>query len=428
MIIEELKYRSPRLVITLTIWYNVKYSLGGMMTSKKTNIVHIRSVVPMEQEPREVNRHPKKVHINKMKVAIVIVIISILYFAYMNVGIFVDATITKIHTEEINGNNRYIAFSDRILRYGKDGMGILNKSGTELWNAPYQISNPIVAITGNSLAIADRNGNKIMVMDQLGVKGEIEAALPIEKISVSSQGIVAALVKDDKSSQVICYDSVGNILAELVVSVATVGYPLDVGISYDGTLIFATYLHYNDGNIKSVYRCYNLETAEATSTEKIIIEETLYDVVTPSTFFINQNTAVVVSDSAIYLYDMEVAGYEPIEISLDKEIGQIFHNESYLGVVLIGSAVDIGNEIRVYNSKGVQISSITYTGEYSNVEFIDDKVILYDGIRCIIYKINGREVFQGTFDLEIVSILPKFGMNKYVVVGRDSIVDVRLKR
>lgn len=401
-----------------------------MRNNKKSNIVHIRPVVPMEERPVIQKKSKKKNTIKPrdLRVGIIIAFVLVLYFAYMNVGVFIDSTITKIHTEDINSNNRYVAFGGNILRYGKDGMGVLNKNGTELWNAPYQISNPMVSITEESLAIADRNGNKIMVMDKSGVKGEIEAPLPIEKVSVSSQGIVAVLVKDDKSSKVICYDSVGNILAELVVAVTTIGYPLDVGISYDGTMIFATYLQYNEGNINSTYRCYNLSAADATSSEKIIIEETLPGVIAPTTFFMDESTGVVVADNGIYLYDVTTADLELTKVALEKEIGQVFHNENYVGVMLKAGVSDLGNELRIFNSEGKQISSATYSGEYSNIEFIEDKIVLYDGTRCIIYKSNGREVFEGTLDIEIAGILPIWGMNKYLVIGKDSIVDIRLKR
>lgn len=373
----------------------------------------------------------KKKHTIKprhLRIGIIISCILILYFAYMNVGVFISSTITKIYTEEVSNNNRYIAFGDHILRYGRDGMGVLDSNGTELWNTAYQISNPLVTITGDSLAIADRNGNKIMVMDQDGMKGEIEAALPIEKLSVSSQGIVAALVKDDKSSKVICYDAVGNILAELVVSLTSVGYPLDIGISFDGTLIFATYLQYSEGTINTTYRCYNLALADATSTEKIIIEEKLEGVIAPSTFFINHSIAAIVSDNAIYIYNMSNSDYDRISVPLDKEINQIFYDENYIGVMLNSNNTDQGNELRIYDTKGKQVSSMFYTGEYSNITIINGQVIMYDGRRCIIYKVNGREIFQGQLDMEITAIVPKFGLYKYFVVSRDKIVDIKLKR
>lgn len=399
-----------------------------MKNNEKSNIIHMRPTVTMDDSMVIKRKKKPTIKAKYIRAGVIVTFVLILYFAYMNVGVFVNSTITKIHTEDISSNNRYVAFGNNILRYGKDGMGIINKNGTELWNAPYQISNPLVAMTGDSLVIADRNGNKIMVMDQDGIKGEIEAALPIEKVSVSAKGIVAALVKDDKSSKVICYDSVGNILAELVVSLTGVGYPLDVGISYDGTLIFATYLQYNEGTISTTYRCYNLASADATSTEKIIIEETLNGVVAPSTFFMNESTAAVVSDSGLYLYNTSNEDLDCITITLEKEIGQFFYNEEYIGVMLKGTNTDTGNEIRIYNSRGKSISTMTYIGEYSNIKIIDDKVVLYDGTRCIIYKINGREVFEGTLDIEVSVILPRFGFNKYLIVGKDSMVDIRLKR
>lgn len=401
-----------------------------MKRKRKNNIVYLKPAVPIEEAYPRVNKVPKVPGSsgNYNRIAILIIFIIVLYYAYLNIGVFVTAEITKIHTESISSNNRYQIFGNQILRYGKDGMGIMDKKGSEIWNAPYQISNPIVEITGDSIIIADRNGNKIMVMDQNSVKGEIETALPIEKVSVSSQGIVAALLKDTKGSKIVCYDAVGNILAELVAPVSSIGYPIDLAISYDGTKVIATYLQYNEGTVNSTYRCYSLETAEATSAEKIILEEMVSGTVIPTTFFINQTTAAIVLDNGIHIYNLSSEELEKVEIIIEKEIGQVFYNESYMGVQLKQTAADTGNELRIYNTKGKQVSSIEYQGEYSNIKIVEDQVFLYDGTRCIIYRTSGKEVFQGVLDLEIAAILPRFGINKYLVVGKESIVDIRLKR
>lgn len=402
----------------------------NMEENKKENIVYLRPAVPVEEvEERRLSNKKKTIDtVLIFKLVAVIGVISILLYAYLNVGIFVTTNVVKVHTEEVNLNNRYELFGENILRYGKDGMAILNKSGVERWNAPYQISNPMVEMTGDSLIIADRNGNRIMIMDQDRVKGEIETTLPIEKVSVSSQGIVAALLKDGNRPQVICYDSVGNILAELVVSTTSIGHPLDIAISYDGTKIFATYVQYNEGMVNSTYRCYDLSSQESTSAEKILVENTLTGVVAPSTFFVNESSAAIITDSSLHVFQINSSNVESVDIPVEKEIGQVFNDENYIGIMLKGTTVDESNEIRIFNTKGKQVSTMFYTGEYTNIKIIDEQIILYDGSSCIIFKINGRELFEGDFDSELSAIIPIFGFNKYLVINKESIIEVKLKR
>ncbi len=52
------------------------------------------------------------------------------------------------------------------------------------------------------------------VFTEDGLKGEIETTLPIEKISVSNQGIVSAILKNENTPRIISYDATGNILVE----------------------------------------------------------------------------------------------------------------------------------------------------------------------------------------------------------------------
>ena len=73
-----------------------------------------------------------------------------------------------------------------------------------------------------------------MIFQKSGLKGEIETTLPIEKISVSNQGIVSAILKNESTPQIISYDAVGNILVEHQVNLNSTGYPISLDMSADG--------------------------------------------------------------------------------------------------------------------------------------------------------------------------------------------------
>ncbi len=52
--------------------------------------------------------------------------------------------------------------------------------------------------------------NDVVIFQKDGVKGEIHTTLPIEKATVSSQGIVCAVLKDSSSPKIVCYDTAGK--------------------------------------------------------------------------------------------------------------------------------------------------------------------------------------------------------------------------
>lgn len=391
------------------------------------NIVYLRPVVPLEEE--QINRRNTKKKRNKknkiiMVIVAVLVLVGVLYYTYMNVGVFTQVHTLKSYDKQAINNNEYRSFGDKIIRYGKDGMAMVDDKGVDLWNAPYQISNPMLDKFAQTGVIADRNGNYVIVFDEKQIIGEFKTNQPIEKISVSSQGIVAVLVS---SGEIICYDIAGNILVEHKASEATVGQPIDIAISQQGTYLFVTYLHYSGGNINTNYRCYSLEVVNELSSDKLIIEESIKDSIAPEAFFVDETKAALVYESGIKLFDVQ-KGKELISVVVEGEIYQVIKSDKYFALAL-KNVKDLGNnELRIFNNTGKVVSVIEYQGEYSNMRIQGEVVILYEAGRCKIFTIKGKELFDGQMETEIIEILPLSGVNKYLVIGKNSWDHIRLNR
>ena len=141
-----------------------------------------------------------------------------------------------------SANNSYMQFADGVLKYS--GMGLLSGSeGRGTVESCLSDSEPFLDVNEKSAAIADKGGNDIIVFQEDGLKGEIHTTLPIEKINVSEQGIVGAILKNDASAKVMCYDTAGNVLVEHKTSLSGTGYPLDVSLSEDGEVMQVVYLY-----------------------------------------------------------------------------------------------------------------------------------------------------------------------------------------
>ena len=102
-------------------------------------------------------------------------------------------------------------------------MAYLSQQGEEKWNQAYQIKTPTVVAGDDCAIIFDKGGNDVVIFQKDGVKGEIHTTLPIEKATVSSQGIVCAVLKDSSSPKIVCYDTAGNILVEHKTSLTGTG-------------------------------------------------------------------------------------------------------------------------------------------------------------------------------------------------------------
>ena len=119
---------------------------------------------------------------------------------------------------------KYLQYADGMLKYGRDGIAYINKKGVEQWNQSYQIKDPVINVSGKAMAVAERGGNDIYVMDEKGAKGEIHTNYPIEKIAVAENGIVSTILNNENSPMVVCYDATGNVLVEHRASLTGTGW------------------------------------------------------------------------------------------------------------------------------------------------------------------------------------------------------------
>lgn len=405
-----------------------------MEKKNKGVLVHLKPVVAAERSPgqgiTELHvKKDKKDKKDKIKIAIVIVVVLLLVgYAQVKLGIRTHMDVINIHNDEGANNNQYESFQGNYLRYGKDGMALVDAKMNEIWNVAYQISNPMVVKQGNALAVADRNGNQIIVVDADGIKGEIYTNLPIEKISVSNQGLVLAQVKDDTSSQILCYDNIGNIILEHQVSVNTMGYPLDAAISFDGTRMMVTYLNYSEGVIESSYKCYSLDNPDATGDDRVIASGEMKGTILPTTFFAGKTSAIVVGDDRIFFVDTDKRDAEHKEVLIENEISSIAFEGDYLAVATKSNDGLNESRLLIYNKDAKLTGDVSYEGSYTNIKIVDKTILLYEGERCKIFSIKGTEIFDGEYSGEIISIFPVSIFNKYLLIGKEDIVDVRLKR
>lgn len=192
-------------------------------------IPYLKVVEPPEN-PKQLKKAERKVRWKKWEGAVSILILAVLAicgtYLLLDNKTYGTAREAASYTKEISDTSNYVQFAKGIIRYNRNGVVYLNKKNEEVWIQPTQIKTPMIEVKENAFAVADRGGNSIMVFTKDGLKGEIETTLPIEKIAISDQGIVSAILKNENSPQIISYDAAGNILVEQQITLGTTGYPV----------------------------------------------------------------------------------------------------------------------------------------------------------------------------------------------------------
>lgn len=381
---------------------------------------------PHRQSPGEENRQPKvKLGKRTLIIAALAAVILAGIFLYLRLQTYTGVRTADTYKVGNASENSYREFSGGILKYSRDGIAYLNSSGQEQWNQPYQIKNPTLDINSQSAAVADKGGNNIMVFQKDGLKGEIKTTLPIEKISVSEQGIVAAVLKNESTPRIICYDTAGNVLVEHKSSVAGAGYPVDIAISPNGEVMQIVYLSVSDGEMASRVGYYNFGEAGAEKIDHQVMEKEYKGSVMGSGFFIDETVSAAVGDNCLTIFKGAEEPKETATVKIKGEIQSVFHSDKYIGI-LLKTEGSSRYELCLYNTSGKRVLSRGFGGTYKSAKISGGQIILYDGKKCSIYTRFGIHRFEGEMDNNILEIFPAFGINKYIVMDANGMEDIRL--
>lgn len=386
------------------------------MAQKK--IPYLKLMEPPE-DIREVRKKGRKIKRKKAEKILVTAVLAALavcgtYLLLKN-ETYGQARKASGYTNEISDSNSYIRFGNGIVRYSRDGVVFLNRKNEEQWIQSAQIQNPIIEVNDDTFAVADSGGNSILVFTEDGLKGEIETTLPIEKISVSNQGIVSAILRNENSPKIISYDATGNILVEQQASLSSTGYPVALEMSDDGNELAVSYVYTVGTQIRSRVVYYNFGEAGQAKADNIVASDVYQGTVMADIFYMGSSRSVVVGDNSFVVYSCGEVPEKQQEVTLDQEIKSVFHSDRYIGLILLNQEKS-GYEVRLYDRSGNLMLSRAITGDYSNVRIDGDEIIMFDGSRCCIVTATGVVKFQGDLGIDALEMFRAPGLNRYYVM------------
>ena len=389
----------------------------------------------MNTQENQNKRNDVIMKISKKRIVIVLLILAvgaagIVYYLTQNTtykNIQVAGTYEAIGMD--NGN--YIQYADGVLKYSKDGIAFLTQQGEQLWNQSCQMANPIVERCGGmsdeSVVVADQGGTSILVFQKDGLKGEINATRPIEKVAVSEQGIVAAVLQDADTPMVMCYDAKGNVLVKHTASLENTGYPLDIAISPDGNVLLVSYLCIEGTTLHTKTAYYHFGEAGEDKTNHLVAETDYQDTIIPTTAFLGGEKSLLISEEAFILYDGLEKPEEKRVVELGKEIKSVAYDREHIVFVLKNEDSNL-YELRIYNTSGTMLGTTEFEGEYTNLKVTGKQIVLFSANICAIFNEKGFCKYQGTLENSIINLFPITGINKYMMISADGFEEVQLAK
>lgn len=264
---------------------------------------------------------------------------------------------------------KYVDYDGRILKYSRDGISELDDSGKVVWTSTYDMKNPSVAFCGNYVAVADITGKEIYVYNRTNSTDikKIDLVLPVVKIDIAEQGVVAAILEDTDSNQINIYDPYNiseQLLVNIPTNVETDGFPIDISLSNDGERLVTNFINISNGQAQTSINFYNFDEVGKNSVNRIVGVRDFEQTIVAKTTFLNDDTVCAYTENGFSLYSMKEIPKDIYEETFDKAIKSVFSNEQYIGVILDNKKSVVNNN----NSIGTNEEDIADIEENSNEE------------------------------------------------------------
>ncbi len=365
-------------------------------------------------------------------ILLVVIAIVIGVFLYFKKKEYTDYTVLKTRPMENLRQAQYISFVDGVIKVNRDGAIFLDKKGNQVWNQTYEMSQPIVDVSGDYVAIGSLKENKIYILNKTEKQGEIRTEVPIRALEVSDNGMVAVLMEAESSYKIALYDKKSTLVAQGEFRLENTGYPIAIALSADGKKLGVSFVSVEDGRAGTQIQFYNFGSVGQNEIDNLVEKYQYEDVVIPQIEYLNKDVMVAYGTDRVILFEGEERPKEKVTIVHGKEIKTVFHSNDYWGVaydVITGeNANRTVHEIVVYDLAGKEVLRQQFEMKYESIRILNGKevAIIRDNY-CIIYTFDGVKRFQGDLGKNILHIVKEGGMREYTFFLEGEIRAIRLK-
>lgn len=383
----------------------------------------------------DVNEMNEKIHRHRRRILILTVLVVILLlgtvggtYIYLQTKNYTEYEVLETIEREDSSDTQFAVFQGNIIKYSKDGAVCISTDNHRIWNQTYEMQSPMVDTCEDYAVIADKKGENIYIMDTRGACGEIKTTMPIQRVQVANQGLVAILMERKGTGYIHLYDREGTFLAGGEVHTENSGYPLDIAISNDGKKMAVSLLDVNEGNVKTTIRFYNFDSAGQQEIDNIVGEYSYADMVFPQVEFLTNDIMAAFGTGGAQIFVYRETPQVGNEISIGQEIRSIFYSDTYMGFVYANESQATPYVMQVFDLEGREVFSKGFDVEYQEIGFLENgEVCALGESECAIFTLRGREKFHGNFEKSIRKVLSAGGIRNYIFLEEGRTQRVRLK-
>lgn len=392
-----------------------------------------RQFKTIEMDPDELDQKIRSHRVRIIKGILfsvgIILLVCAAFFLMLRLRTYSDYTVEESIDREDSASSQFLSYGKGFVKYSNDGAIYTNASNDLYWNQTFEMQDPIVEQCEDYLAFADRGGTNIYILNENGLKGEIETPMNIVKICVANQGTVAVLMESDGTNYIRLYDRNGKNLVKGALHVEKSGYPLDIALCNDANKLAASMLDVSGGKITSSIRFYNFGSVGQNEVDNLVGAYDYEDILIPQIEFMSNDRLVAFGDTKVLIFEGTQKPAPDKEITLDTEVKSVFYSEDYIG--LISNTAEDAEESRhmdIYDVKGKHLLGKDFTLDYEGIEFLENgEICIHNADECLIYNTYGVKKFQYTFETPLYKIMSGSTQTSYTFILEGTTEKVRLK-
>lgn len=357
--------------------------------------------------------------------ALVVIVIGG-FVLYNQLHTFTDYIITESIENVVSSGTRYEAVDKYIYRYNSDGVSCVSRNNELKWSITYNMQAPIVDVCGKTMAIAEQQGNQVYVVNEEGQIGSFETLLPILKVRVSKQGVVAVVLEDDNVTWINLYKADGTAIASDKTTVAESGYPLDMDISPDGEKLAVSYLGIEEGIMQTNVVFYHFGSVGKAEDDYVVSSATYQETVMPEIYFAGNAVAVAVADNGFVVFKGSSEPKQSAIVSFDEEIVSCFHDDDRIGFLFDDSTDENDYRMEIYNYRGKRKANRLVDADFDEIKMQDGQILMFSEKGCHIFTASGRKRFDSPYEKAVQDIFYFSSFRKYLVITNDSFDWIRI--
>ncbi|GHV16790.1 hypothetical protein FACS189425_01720 [Clostridia bacterium] len=332
-----------------------------------------------------------------------ILVIILLYTLYANRNeIFLGRNVNRggeniIYKVDGARERSFATYRESLIITDNQQILALNKNGKVAWEIPFVTKNPIMAVNGAYILVADRGGSDFLVIKDGRVMAQITASGDIFTAKVNSKGYVSlATTEDGYKSKISVYNNFGT---EIYTWRISDNYVLDCEVSPDGTRLVAALFMTQEEKIYG-------SLAFVDIVDKKIIERPSYqNCIFHSVKYGKNGNVLAVSDTAALYYDKN--GKNLWNNNFQGRTLQKYSFENNRNVIFIFQNSRNTSTLESYSMEGKLNGSLELGYEVKNISYNND-VIVAGGTRDLGVFKNAKQktVLKLNSDIRWQGLMP----------------------